>query len=47
MRPYPENTGDVIKCLLLFHVEKEEDLLKLRKIIYKLWKTREKKLSEI
>ena len=47
MRPYPENTDDIVKRLLLFQTEKEEDILKHRKIIYKLWKAREKKLKEI
>ena len=47
MRPHPENKENLIKKLLLFNWENEEEIFKNRKILHKLWKTREIKLKEI
>ena len=47
MRPYPENKEILIKKLLLFNWENEEEIFRNRKILHKLWKLREMKLKEI
>ena len=47
MKPYPENTENILKCLLLFQVESEESILKNRKCLFRLWKEREKKIKEL
>ena len=41
----PMNKDNLIKKLLLFEWENVEEIFKYRKVLYRLWKTREMKLK--
>ena len=45
MNPQPQNKDNLIKKLLLFEWENVEEIFKYRKVLYRLWKTREMKLK--